>query len=182
VAANGGGGLYMSASGQQVENSLIWGNIASAGGGGLWAQAGSPSLVNCTIAHNTSSNTYPGGVMSWGAVVLTNCIVRPNYYTGGSIYSNWGFGGYVQMAYSCTAPTNGLTGAGNLQADPLFAAAGDYRLAAGSPCIDKGTTLDGMAGGTDVAGKPRVVNVIVDMGAYEYEAASRAKGTVLVIR
>ena len=53
-------------------------------------------------------------------------------------------------------------------ADPKFADAanGDFRLQAGSPCIDKGGTA---YGDTDLAGNPRVSNKKVDIGCYEYQ-------------
>jgi hypothetical protein len=48
----------------------------------------------------------------------------------------------------------------------------DYRLAAGSPCIDKGKTEEWMWQAVEVAGNPRILPgpVVwrVDMGAYEY--------------
>jgi len=63
---------------------------------------------------------------------------------------------------------------GNLDEDPLWQNSGDfpYSLTSGSPCIDTGT-LDLPAGielpEFDLAGNPRIVNGIIDMGAYEYQ-------------
>jgi hypothetical protein len=82
--------------------------------------------------------------------------------------------------YSCTLPIQ--TGTGNIGSNPVFVAdgVGDYRLAAGSPCIDRGTNQAWMTGARDLAGQVRVVDgnadgvVRVDMGAYEYQAASLA--------
>ena len=56
-------------------------------------------------------------------------------------------------------------------ADPKFvdAANGDFRLQAGSPCIDKGGQAYGT---TDLAGNPRVGNGTVDIGCYEYQKPS----------
>ena len=56
-------------------------------------------------------------------------------------------------------------------ADPLFvdAANGDFRLQAGSPCIDKGGTAYGY---TDLALDPRICNGKVDIGCYEYQTSS----------
>ena len=52
--------------------------------------------------------------------------------------------------------------------DPLFAAAGDYHLQSSSPCIDAGINLAGMAGSTDFDGRPRIVNGVIDIGAFEW--------------
>jgi len=67
---------------------------------------------------------------------------------------------------------------GNLDADPLFwfavhpayapTAAGILRLRWGSPAIDAGDNGLIPAGVTsDLAGKPRIYDGVVDMGAYE---------------
>jgi hypothetical protein len=60
----------------------------------------------------------------------------------------------------------GYTGAGNLNADPLFinAVALAYDLQNGSPCIDTGT----VCGVThDCLGEPRPYGSAPDLGAYE---------------
>ena len=66
---------------------------------------------------------------------------------------------------------------GNVNADPhwLDAANGDYRLAAGSPLIDRGAARAAAQGETDRAGNARVVDgngdgaTARDIGAYEYQ-------------
>lgn len=72
--------------------------------------------------------------------------------------------------------TASLTGtAGNLSADPRFvnAAAGNYRLASGSPGIDAGSALDAPGADFDGAARPRDGNgdgsAIVDIGAFEVQ-------------
>ena len=79
---------------------------------------------------------------------------------------------------------DGFAGAGNVAVLPLFvnAAAGDYRLAAGSPCIDAGSTLTFTGPSMDLDGYARIVddpdsdntgfalaNGAIDMGAYEFQ-------------
>src|ERR1700722_12945375 len=67
---------------------------------------------------------------------------------------------------------------GNLSANPLFVAAGNFRLQAGSPVIDTGDNYVPALvfyGNADLAGNPRIVDgncdgtAAVDMGAYEYQ-------------
>ncbi len=76
-------------------------------------------------------------------------------------------------------------GTGNIDADPLFVDSdgGDYRLSAGSPCIDAGDNTAIPFKTTDLDGNPRLIDdratpdtgvpfvngPIVDMGAYEYQ-------------
>jgi hypothetical protein len=62
------------------------------------------------------------------------------------------------------------SGNGNMRRDPLWAdpEAGDFRLQAGSPCIDAGT-LDALGlPELDFEGGPRVSGAAVDIGAYEF--------------
>jgi hypothetical protein len=152
-------------------------------GGGI--SGGSPTLTNCTISGNSA---YSGGGISGDSPTLTNCIV-------------WGNGslqivGAATATYSCIQ--GGYTGTGNISVDPLFVDSdgpdnnpsmwedNDYRLSAGSPCIDAGknaavpaditTDLDGNArffndpATPDCQWAPGICGTIpiVDMGAYEF--------------
>lgn len=105
---------------------------------------------------------------------VTNCVFwgnSPDEFSGGAA-----------VTYSDVA--GGRPGTGNIDADPAFAdpGNGDFRLSAGSPCIDAGQN-NAIAGrtGTDLDGNPRFaddpaaadtgcgVPAVVDMGAYEYQ-------------
>jgi len=63
---------------------------------------------------------------------------------------------------------------GNISVDPLFVnrTGNNYRLAAGSPCIDAGSDLIVSPGATDLDGQPRIHGPHVDMGAYESAGAA----------
>ena len=153
-------------------NCLLTGNSAPTGGGAGWTSA--CKLYNCTVAGNSSSGRG-GGV---NGVVLSNCVVYFNT-SSGTVDSNW-YGGTV--AYSCTA--SNAPGTGNTGANPLLldASRGNYRLAAGSPCINTGTNFPWMTNGSvtsvDLDGRRRVRYGTVDMGAYEHIRA----GTIYGVR
>jgi hypothetical protein len=68
-------------------------------------------------------------------------------------------------------------GAGNRNADPLFAdpALDDYRLQAGSPAIDAGVATD-LSLPTDLDGHPRFQGAAPDLGAYETPGAAGGPG------
>jgi hypothetical protein len=71
----------------------------------------------------------------------------------------------------------------NIAADPLFvnAAAANFRLSLGSPCLDGGTNLAWTATGADLGGSPRrgPATYITDMGCYERPLFA---GSVVIIR
>ena len=68
----------------------------------------------------------------------------------------------------CLIQDGSIAGGGNLAGDPGFvdAAGRDFRLAADSPCVDKGMVGDGASGASDLDGRPRR-NGAPDLGAYE---------------
>jgi len=77
--------------------------------------------------------------------------------------------------------TAGYTG--NISANPQFIGGVDYRLQSTSPCIDKGLNTAPGIPAKDKDGKSRIVNGIVDMGAYEFQGTSPpppSVGTVTV--
>ncbi len=138
-----------------------------------------PTLVNCTFSGNAAGVGGGGVNGSFGAApTVTNCILwgnSPNEIgtQGGST---------TTVLYSDIQ--GGLTGTGNIDADPLFVDPdnGDYRLSAGSPCIDAGNNNAVPVGvTTDLDGNPRFVDdpntidsgsgdpPLVDMGAYEFQ-------------
>ncbi|MFH0908208.1 MAG: S8 family serine peptidase [bacterium] len=149
TSSEGGGAMNSS-----MTNCLVARNRAVRWGGGIR----NTDADNCTIVDNEAS--LGGGCFVAGANVVRNSIVVSNRATEGT---NCYGGTYL---YTCTFPLQ--AGVGNIAADPLLAdmAAGDYRLAAGSPCIDAGD--NGFASASvDLDGNPRISGGVVDMGAYE---------------
>jgi hypothetical protein len=103
-------------------------------------------------------NSPQGIVHSYCPPIVINCIL-------------WGNGDDL---HDCTATysniSDGDPGEGNISLDPLFVDApnDDYHLTAGSPVIDAGDNNAPELPNTDKDGNYRIMNCMVDMGAYEY--------------
>ncbi|MCU7549933.1 T9SS type A sorting domain-containing protein [Chitinophagaceae bacterium LB-8] len=158
-----GGGMYNYNSSPILTNCSFVGNNAAYDGGGMYNSSSSPVLTNCSFWGN--SVEFDGGGMynSGSSPTLTNCILWENI--NGQIFGN------AVVTYSIVQ--GGFTGTGNLDQDPLFVDAtnGDLHLQAGSPAIDAGLTSANTTT-VDLEGKPRVVNGIIDMGAYEFQVTA----------
>ena len=155
-----GGGVAFS----RLLNCLVISNSVSedGGGGGCYLSG----LTNCTVVGNYGG--YAGGILGGTAV---NCIVYANqggyknHYPGLGVFQN-----------TCTFPMP-INGIGNITNEPAFvdAAAGNYRLRPGSPCIDAGADVSDLVSlDFDGLGRPvdgnRDGEDAFDMGAYEFTA------------
>ncbi len=166
-----GGGLTLHGSHPTLTNTLVAKNFLESTsqyklGAGIFALFGSPAIVNCTIADNfVEPDPFYLRVGGIGAVecgiAVVNCIL-------------WGNGvdlldAKAQFSVVGTPP-KWAEGRGNITLDPQFvdAASGDYRLKDTSPCIDAGWNLYSEGLETDLDGKTRILNGVVDMGAYEH--------------
>ncbi|HIG12279.1 MAG: right-handed parallel beta-helix repeat-containing protein [bacterium] len=143
ISALEGGAIFAQNNAQlALDHTLVAANDAEGGtGGGLFLNSSTAILSQVTFASNSSQ---VDGCGIFGAnsaqVSLSNCIF-------------WGNGGselivpFGAAAGTFTNIEGGLSGTGNMDLDPLFVdpANRDYRLSAGSPCIDAGDpngTLD----------------------------------------
>ncbi len=166
-----GGGIYVLQGDPTFVNCFILSNSAVAGGGGgVYASESNMKLVNCLLFDNLAVSH---GAATYQVPALTNCIV-------------WSSGtSPVDSATNVTACCieGGYPGEGNVEiwpnfADPLH---GNFRLGAGSTCIDAGVgpmpsdlgDLDGdlnVAEATprDLGGGARVLGGGVDIGPYEH--------------
>jgi hypothetical protein len=181
-SAMNGGGSY----GATLNNCIISQNTASYNASGNnGGGCNSCTANNCLIINNSASFSYGGGAY---VTTLNNCTVYGNYaYKGGGtygaavfnsiVYNNtvwWGSGanypnGSGSFAYSCAKSDSGGApgGTGNTASDPKFVnASSDFHLQSGSPCIGAGSPAY-VVGATDLDGNPRVINGLVDMGAYQ---------------
>ncbi len=121
----------------------------------MYNQSSSISITNSTFFGNTAAEG--GGMFNKSSSpTITNSIIWGNELYGPAFvtYSNG----------------TGYPGTGNIFTDPLFIGADNLRLSPDSPCIDAGNNDAVPVGITvDLDGNPRIVNEIVDMGAYEFQ-------------
>jgi uncharacterized repeat protein (TIGR01451 family) len=164
----------------QLTNVLFTGNKSiSGGGGGMYLyDADSATLTNVTFSGNSAADYKGGGLHFYrdsfettAPLTITNSIFWGN--SPQNLFSS--FRVSVVAAYS-DIDKDGYTGNNNIRQDPRFVApiaassapttTGDYRLQTGSPAIDAGSNLS-VTVATDLDGNQRIVNGVVDMGAYE---------------
>jgi len=188
VSTYSGGGMYNQWGEPTLINCLFEGNTAGGDGGGAIANKidSHPVVTNCTFCFNTTTNGSVGGIVTTDAIgghstmTINNCILFFN--DNGQILD--ADGAVTTVSYSDIQ--GGHPGPGNIDADPLFAEPGngDYRLSAGSPCIDAGDNSAVPAQiTTDLDGNTRFVDdpctedtglgdpPIVDMGAFETQGS-----------
>jgi len=159
-----GGGVRM-LEGGITRNCLVLGNTSANLGGGIniW-DAG--TIQNCTVVNNTAPNG--AGVRCRGTSVMENTI---SYFNNGLNWQTEGSG--YSFSNNCTTPAL-PGGTGNITSDPLFvnAGTGNYHLSGISPCFDAGLNESWMATATDPDHNSRIIDGIVDIGAYEYQVVS----------
>lgn len=155
-------------------NSLFAENSATDSGGAIYCP---PDSHHCTFAGNSAN--VGSAIFDVAGKVLRNCILYGNI---ASSEGNPISGDLLNVHYSLVE--GGYVGTGNLDSDPLFtdSSSGDYTLTPSSPAINVGDItvipadfLD-LDEDNDVAesvpldllGNPRIYNLEVDMGAYEF--------------
>jgi parallel beta-helix repeat protein/predicted outer membrane repeat protein len=180
-----GGGVWIrDGSRATLINCLISGNSAQYGGGISCWEKNSTTIINCTVTDNFASSCG-GGIDSYSTYsypTISHCILLGNSASNGPeislrsssspssltvSYSDvQGGQAAVYIEYPCM-----LTwGTWNIALDPLFLApsAGDYHLAANSPCIDAGDpAYTPEPAETDIDGESRLTGARVDIGADE---------------
>jgi len=195
-AGSTGGGIYNEGnSSPTLTNVLISGNSAGSSGGGMYNTfSSSPMLTNVTISGN-SAGTTGGGIRndSNSSPTIRNSIIWGNtagINSGNSVYNT--MSSFPVFYYSLVQSQNGAMGGGwdatlgisggnNLPTNdnPLFVSpmlaslapdtAGNYRLSANSPAIDKGNDAYLINITTDLDGYPRNSGCGLDLGPYEIQ-------------
>jgi hypothetical protein len=158
-ASRYGGGLVAAGGEPILVNSIFTNNEAGFDGGGGAAVGfqASVTAINCTFYGNHASFATGGlAAVSNGNLVATNSIFWGN--TDNSLTAPEQIS-YAEGNYCCIEDLpSDFGGVGNIDLDPLFvnAAAGNFRLALTSPCIDAGLSA---------ALPPDVANIDADTGS-----------------
>jgi len=175
-----GGGIYCDSSSPIIINNIVIENEAILNMHGIGGQGGGicsgnyavPKITNNTIVGN---NALQGGgfLAGFSSAKVTNNIFWDNSAT---TYPEIYYSGvpFPVISYCCVK--GGQAGAGNINANPLFAdsANGDFHLLSNSPCIDKGSNSALSLPPTDFDGENRIMDgdgngsAIVDMGVDEF--------------
>lgn len=191
-----GGGLYMMRSNHlegRLSNLVFDNNTSRHFGGGLAFLDTSPEVYNILVTNNVSEGVTCTAIFfyQYCAPKLTNCIIYGNYPPYDPIQSDtvqmwlWTFEDYSPEFRNCLIEggTKYIINSDYikvyeniLESEPLFvdAESHDFRLSEESPCRDAGDNNipNDLAEGLDLVGNRRVSNQRVDIGPYEYSAAS----------
>jgi predicted outer membrane repeat protein len=170
-----------------IASSLFAGNSGMRAGGvhGSSCAGGEIELVNNTIVGNDRNGVHlrfglarEPGYTDLGRIRVANSIVRGNENDEVAVER---FDTRAQAEVTFNNIEGSFAGAGNIDLPPSFLdpEGRDYRLAAGSVCIDAGDrqALNDHIDDADLARRPRVIGN-VDMGAYEYQPAAPKRRTV----
>ncbi len=200
-----GGAIYNNTSaGISLINCLITnnhpGNATSCpvGNGAAIFNSGYINLSNSTVSHqyfpqdvanktnidSTERGTNASILITVNSpTIITNCIlyndptdnpdvVSYDLYTGDTTST--------QISYSLIGKKNWDNPQGNnnlFNVDPGFDGTNSYELAFNSPCINSGNPDFTWLPPTDLAGQPRIVEGIVDMGAFEFQGLTNTNYT-----
>jgi hypothetical protein len=174
-----------------VSNSTLSGNSASSGGG-IYTQGTAVTLANVTLTANRANTGLGGGLYVFvGAPVLHNTLIAGNFRgatgtTRDDVNGALNPGGDYNLIGDGTGMTglsngvNGnLVGSAVAPIDPLVGPLQDnggptltHALLVGSPAIDAGDNTGATAFDQRGPGFPRIVNGVIDIGAYEFNAGT----------
>jgi len=137
----------------QFNNNVIYNSAVNKLAAGFWGAVPGLTFTNTIIRNNIFYNSYQ-------AVKFEDCTVTTINVDNNNFYNC----NYDIIYEDCTVTGN--TAANNITTDPAFVLAGsNFRLSAGSPCIDAGLSI-GLT--SDFAGHRVPQQDTVDIGAYEY--------------
>jgi hypothetical protein len=160
-ASSGAGGGLWTQSPLTLQNSTIAGNVAAIGGGLAVSPGGTPAQLTNTIVALNGADTGPD---VWGATAASTF----NLIGIGAGSSGLDDGEGGNQVGTAGNPIDPLLGGLQFNGGPGLSVA----LLPGSPAIDAGGNTGAPA--TDQRGFNRLVNGIVDVGAYEYQPPATA--------
>ena len=181
-SAVSGGGLYTDNYGTTtLTNCTVSGNSASGNGGGVYTTSGgTTTMAGATVSGNSAGISGGGLYNGDGTVNIGNTIVAENTATTSGPDA---LGTFASQGNNLIGETDGssgwvgsdLTGTSAQPLNPLLAPLGNYggptqtmALLPGSPAIDAGNNALIPAGvTTDQRGLARIVDGVVDIGAFE---------------
>jgi hypothetical protein len=164
-----GGGIY-NASLLAIRNSTLAGNSASFSGGALF-NGGGTGLFNSTLAGNSAS--IGGGIEIFsGQVAPLDTIIAGNTATTSGPDLSGAITSFGHNLIGNASGSSGFVASDLLNYNPLLGVLQNnggptptMALLPGSPAIDAGDNFNALA--TDQRGFPRIVNGIIDIGAFE---------------
>ena len=177
------GGAVLNQGGQvSIDNSTITLNTAQLEGGGIYA-VGDTTLRNVTLSANRvlASDSKGAGIMNEGGLLnFGNSIISENIGAPEITFENGGFNSVGNNLVGDTPGdaenTGGMTiyhPTDILNIPPMLAGLSDFggetptmALYAGSPAINAGN--NNFAPATDQRGSTRIINSVIDIGAFEY--------------
>jgi len=155
-SATNGGGIYLRSFGDFVAASVTISSNTAAAGGGIYDDGNDEGELKNTIVAGNAAPSVPdveGMLVSLGHNLIGNG-------TGSSGFANGAMGDQVGTSGS---PIDPLLGPLQNNGGPTFT----HALLPGSPAVDTGTNA--LAPATDQRGPgfPRIINGIIDIGAFE---------------
>jgi hypothetical protein len=181
-----GGGIYSGGT-LTVSNSTLSGNSADVGAGIDTYFTLPVTLTNVTLTANRASALVGGLLVGSGSPVLHNTLIAGNFRGTGTtrddVYGSLNPSGDYNLIGDGTGMTglvngvNGnLVGSADNPIDPLLGPLDDnggptltHALLPGSPAIDAGNNAYATDWDQRGPGYPRIVNGIIDIGAFEYQ-------------
>lgn len=199
AASSSGGAIYIAGGSVRLERCFFFGNrISGSAGVGGAIGAGTAvltnlTLANCVFAQNFTLSASGGGAINayggdtvnvYSSTFYNNSASAGSVFAGGAAanFRNCVFAGAGGSAGYFATPVSvqssvvpgGMVGAGNIATGATFvnAQAANFRLASGSTGIDAGNNSALPPGGLpmDYDVNPRVLNFVIDMGAFEFVA------------
>ena len=167
-----GGGIFNGET-LTMTNCSVSMNSADTDGAGVY-NIGTLTMANGTLSGNSAASRGGGIYNSGRRLTMLNSIIALNSSNieGEDVYKKTASDYACNVLSSFTDWTESANCLPYNPSKPLFenAGGGDYSLAQGSQAINKGNNSY-VAAQTDLAGNPRIVGGIVDLGAYEYQGS-----------